>query len=203
MQSGVICEIMNEDGTMARLPELIAFAQKHSLKVGTISDLIAYRRRYDNLVRETATREVHSAFGGAWQMKIFTDLTHEIEHVVLIKGDISTPEPVLVRTHALSAVEDILGLGPAPAGLLPKAMDIIAEKGRGVVCLFREPRHKLFDDEDEDGPRIVKHTGLGAQILSTLGLEQMVLLTDNPQTQYLGIDAYGLSIVGTEPIMKG
>ena len=199
--SGVICEIMNEDGTMARLPELVEIAKKHGLKIGTISDLIAYRRRHDNLVRETGRETITSQFGGEWEMRIFTDMTHEIEHVVLIKGDISTDEPVLVRTHALQEAQDVLGLGPKPADELPRAMQIIADEGRGVVCLFREPRKTLHADEEE-GPRTVRQIGLGSQILSTLGLNKMVLLTDSPETRYVGLDAYGLSITGTRPIQE-
>ncbi len=200
--AGVICEIMNDDGTMARLPELVEFARKHGLKIGTISDLIAYRRRHDNLVRESRSAEVTSAYGGAWTMRVFTDVTEGIEHVVLTKGDITTPEPVLVRTHALHELEDVLGLGPAPVGELSRAMEIIAEKGRGAVCLFRNPRAKLMMEE-EDGPRTVKNTGLGAQILSSMGLRKLILLTNSPQTRYLGLDAYDLEIVGTHPITKG
>ncbi|SMR71556.1 GTP cyclohydrolase II /3,4-dihydroxy-2-butanone 4-phosphate synthase [Aliiroseovarius halocynthiae] len=199
--SGVICEIMNENGTMARLPELVEIANKHGLKIGTISDLIAYRRRHDNLVRETGRESITSEFGGEWEMRIFTDMTHEIEHVVLIKGDITTDEPVLVRTHALQEAQDVLGLGPKPADELPRAMQIIADEGRGVVCLFREPRKTLHADEEE-GPRTVRQIGLGSQILSTLGLNEMVLLTDSPETRYVGLDAYGLTITGTRPIQK-
>ncbi len=199
--AGVICEIMNDDGTMARLPELIGFAKTHGLKIGTISDLIAYRSRHDNLVIETARETVQSEYGGTWDMRLFTDQTHGIEHVVLIKGDITTPEPVLTRTHALHEASDVLGLGPSPARELPHAMELIAEEGRGVVCLFREPRHALYAT-DEEGPRTIKQTGLGAQILSKLGLNDLVLLTDNPQTRYVGLDAYGLKIVGTRHIFE-
>ena len=199
--AGVICEIMREDGTMARLPDLVDFAKKHGLLIGTISDLISYRSRNDNLVIETSREKVQSEFGGEWEMRIFTDQTHGVEHVVLVKGDISTPGPVLCRTHALHEASDLLGLGPKPAGELPKAMELIAAEGRGVVCLFREPRHSLYAPDDE-GPRTIKQTGLGAQILSKLGLHELELLTDSPQTTYLGLDAYGLTIVGTRPILK-
>ncbi|MEO9576397.1 3,4-dihydroxy-2-butanone-4-phosphate synthase [Tateyamaria sp.] len=198
--SSVICEIMNEDGSMARLPDLVEYAERHGLKIGTISDLISYRRRHDNLVVETASSTVTSQHGGDWHMRIFTDQTHGIEHVTLSKGDLSTDEPVLVRTHALAEVTDILGLSDKPVGELPRAMEIIAEEGRGVVCLFRQPRKALFDEE-EAGPRIVKNTGLGAQMLSNMGLTRLILLTDSPRTTYMGIDAYGLEIVGTRPIL--
>lgn len=200
--AGVICEIMNPDGTMARLPELIEFARVHGLKIGTISDLIAYRSLNDNLVDQTGQSIVVSEFGGEWDMRIFTDQTHGVEHVVLIKGDITTPGPVLTRTHALHEASDVLGLGPKSARELPRAMELIAQEGRGIVCLFREPRHSLYARDDE-GPRTIKQTGLGAQILSSLGVSELILLTDSPQTRYLGLDAYGLSIVATRPIMSG
>ncbi|MFD0979658.1 3,4-dihydroxy-2-butanone-4-phosphate synthase [Tropicimonas aquimaris] len=199
--SSVICEIMNDDGTMARLPELVSFAQKHGLKIGTISDLIAYRRRHDNLMEETETREVSSVFGGTWKMHVFTDRSEGVEHVALVKGDITTPEPVLVRTHALNAMEDLLGIGVTRPDTLGRAMEIIAREGRGAVCLFRNPHHKLQLDEEE-GPPIVKQTGLGAQMLSNLGVSELILLTDSPSTRYVGLDAYGLTITGTRPITE-
>ncbi|WP_420005627.1 3,4-dihydroxy-2-butanone-4-phosphate synthase [Arenibacterium sp. LLYu02] len=198
---GVICEIMNEDGTMARLPDLVEFAKKHNMKIGTISDLISYRTKNDNLVDETARKTVTSEYGGEWEMRIFTDQTHDVEHVVLIKGDLTTGGPVLTRTHALHEASDLLGLGPKPAGELPRAMELIAAEGRGVVCLFRQPRNALYAS-DEDGVRTIKQTGLGAQILNKLGVEELILLTDSPQTRYVGLDAYGLSIVGTRPILS-
>ncbi len=199
--SGVICEIMKEDGTMARLPDLVEFAKEHSLKIGTISDLIAYRHKHDNLLVERDARSVTSAYGGEWMMRIIGDEITGTDHVVLTKGDISTADPVLVRTHAINALEDILGLGPSPADELPRAMQIIAGEGRGAVVLFRDPYPRLrLDEEEDDGPRTIKRTGLGAQILSSLGLSQLILLTDNPDTRYLGLDAYSLEIVGTRPI---
>jgi 3,4-dihydroxy 2-butanone 4-phosphate synthase/GTP cyclohydrolase II len=199
--SGVICEIMKEDGTMARLPDLVAFCKDHNMKIGTISDLIAYRHKHDNLLVERTSRTVTSAYGGDWKMQIFTDEISGTDHVVLSKGDLTTDAPVLVRTHAINALEDILGLGPSPADELPRAMQIIADEGRGAVLLFRDPEPRLrFQDEEDERPRTIKRTGLGSQIMSTLGLHELVLLTDNPDTRYLGLDAYGLSIVGTRPI---
>jgi 3,4-dihydroxy 2-butanone 4-phosphate synthase/GTP cyclohydrolase II len=199
--SGVICEIMNADGTMARLPELVEVAKEHGLKIGTISDLIAYRHKHDNLLVERDVRTVSSAFGGEWQMRVFGDQITGTDHVVLSKGDVASQAPLLVRTHAINALEDILGLGPSPADELPRAMKIIADEGRGAVVLFRDPFPRLrLDEDDEDAPRTVKRTGLGAQILSSMGVRELVLLTDNPDTKYLGLDAYGLTIVGTQPI---
>jgi 3,4-dihydroxy 2-butanone 4-phosphate synthase/GTP cyclohydrolase II len=201
--AGVICEIMSDDGSMARLPDLVEFARTHGLKIGTISDLITYRHKHDNLVRETRTQTVHSEHGGEWLMRVFTDQITGTDHVALIKGDISTPEPVLVRTHALNELEDVLALGPSRADELPRAMNIVAREGRGAVLLFREPHPKLDFGEDDDRPRTIKRTGLGSQIMASLGLSDLILLTDSPRTRYLGIDAYGLSIVGTRPIHQG
>ncbi|MCP5086846.1 MAG: 3,4-dihydroxy-2-butanone-4-phosphate synthase [Rhodobacteraceae bacterium] len=206
--AGVICEIMNKDGTMARLPELVEFAQEHNMKIGTISDLIAYRHKHDNLVQELRRETVYSSHGGEWEMRIFADQITSTEHVVLVKGDIFDGKPVLARTHALNALEDVLGIGLTekkgrPTGKLPRAMEIIGSEGRGAVFLFRQPRPRISSEmDDEDGPRTIKQTGLGAQIMSTMGLHDLVLLTDSPDTRYLGLDAYGIAITGTRPLTE-
>ncbi|MGB0959079.1 MAG: 3,4-dihydroxy-2-butanone-4-phosphate synthase [Halocynthiibacter sp.] len=200
--SGVICEIMNDDGSMARLPELVSYAEKHGLKIGTISDLIAYRLRHDNLVRETERREVTSAYGGTWTMRIFTDETEGVDHVALTKGDIATGGPCLVRTHALNPLEDVLGIGQgASASKLARAMEVIAEEGRGAVILFRENQNTIALDDDP-APRTLRHTGLGAQIMSTMGLTEITLVSDNPVPKIVGLDAYDLEIIGTTALTK-
>ncbi|GAA5072506.1 3,4-dihydroxy-2-butanone-4-phosphate synthase [Roseibacterium beibuensis] len=200
--SGVICEIMNEDGSMARLPDLIAFAQRHNLKIGTISDLIAYRRRHDNLVKVRAEEVIESEFGGEWRMRIYTDETQGAEHIVLIKGDIETDEPVLVRMHALDPLMDIVGVGPkGRAGEFADAMRLIAEEGRGVVVLLRDLTMKLAV-EGEASPQTLRQYGLGAQILSSLGISDMILLTNSPKPKVVGLDAYGLSILDTRKISE-
>src|SRR5690606_6506839 len=154
------------------------FARTHGLRIGTISDLIAFRHKHDNLLVERDARTVTSAYGGDWRMRVFSDQITGTDHVVLSKGDLSTSAPVLVRTHAINALEDILGLGPGPADELPRAMRIIAEEGRGAVVLFRDPYPRLrLDAEDDEGPRTIKRTGLGAQILSSMGLRELLLLT--------------------------
>ena len=196
--SGVICEIMNEDGSMARLPDLVAFAQKHGLKIGTISDLIGYRRRYDNLVREQAQQAVKSVFGGDWMMRVFADETHGAEHIVLTKGDLSGDAPVLVRMHAHDPMKDALGIGRT-ASDLENAMRLIAEEGRGVVVLLRDTHLKLAH-EGEVSPQTLRQYGLGAQILAALGLSDLVLLTNSPTPKVIGLEAYGLSIVDTKSI---
>ena len=200
--SGVICEIMNEDGSMARLPDLVAFAQRHGLKIGTISDLIGYRRRHDNLVRATAEKRITSEFGGDWDMRIYTDETHGSEHIVLVRGDISGDEPVLVRMHALDPMLDIVGIGgPGRSSEFGHAMQVIADAGRGVLVLLRDTHMKLVL-EDSASPQTLRQYGIGAQILSSLGLSRLILLTNSPTPKVVGLDAYGLSIEGTRPIPK-
>jgi 3,4-dihydroxy 2-butanone 4-phosphate synthase/GTP cyclohydrolase II len=200
--SGVICEIMNEDGTMARLPDLIAFAQRHNLKIGTISDLISYRRRHDNLVKMRNEEIVQSEFGGEWTLRIYTDETQGAEHLVLIKGDITTPEPVLVRMHAMDPLLDVIGTGPkGRADEFADAMRLIAQEGRGVLVLLRDLNMKLVLD-DEVSPQTLRQYGLGAQILSSLGLSDMILLTNSPKPKVVGLDAYGLRILDTRKISE-
>ncbi len=198
--AGVICEIMNDDGSMARLPELVSFAQKHRLKIGTISDLIAYRLRNDSLVREIARRPVQSLHGGDWEMRVFTDATQGAEHIVLTRGDIAGDAPVLVRMHSLNPLEDVLGLHPAHAGLMPAAMRAIAAEGRGAVVLLRDTQMKLALDEEE-APHKLRQYGLGAQILAALGLHRIELLSNSGTPRIIGLDAYGLEIAGTRPIV--
>ncbi|MEL7343696.1 MAG: 3,4-dihydroxy-2-butanone-4-phosphate synthase [Pseudomonadota bacterium] len=200
--SGVICEVMNEDGTMSRLPELVAFAQRHGLKVGTISDLIAYRRRHDNLVGVEDDRIIQSEFGGEWALKIYADKTHGDEHIVLIKGDITDDAPTLVRMHALDPMLDIVGLGPTGrTAEFGQAMQVIADEGAGVLVLLRDTTMKL-QAGDAVSPQTLRQYGLGAQILSSLGVSEMVLLTNSPQPKVVGLDAYGLEIVGTRRISE-
>jgi 3,4-dihydroxy 2-butanone 4-phosphate synthase/GTP cyclohydrolase II len=194
--AGVICEIMKDDGSMARLPDLIAFAQRHGLKIGTISDLISYRRRHDNLVNQTASRAITSRHGGDWLMQVFTDETEGAEHIVLTKGDLTGPDPVLVRMHAMNPLEDVLGIGPSD---LTRAMQVIAEAGRGVVVLLRDTGMKL-DTDGKASPQKLRQYGLGAQILAALGITQMILVTNSGTPKVVGLEAYGLAITGTHPI---
>ncbi len=203
--SGVICEIMNEDGSMARLPDLVAFAQKHGLKIGTISDLIAYRRRHDNLVKVAQETVVQSEYGGEWTMRIYADETQGAEHIALIKGDISGPEPVLVRMHAMDPMLDVIGTGgPGRADEFGDAMRLVAEEGRGVVVLLRDTTMKIVA-EDAVSPQTLRQYGLGAQILSSLELSELILLTNSPTPKVIGLEAYGLNISGTRkiPTSKG
>ena len=198
--SGVICEIMNDDGTMSRLPDLVAFAQKHALKIGTIADLIAYRRRHDNLVSCVSTRQIQSEFGGLWDLHIFRDETQGTEHIALTKGQVKTDESVLVRMHSLDPLLDVIGTGPVGRSAeLSEAMRQIAQKGRGAVVLLCDfQMHQ--NSEDDPCPNTLRQYGVGAQILSSLGITQMTLLSNSPVPKVVGLEAYGLCITGAQKI---
>jgi 3,4-dihydroxy 2-butanone 4-phosphate synthase / GTP cyclohydrolase II len=201
--SGVICEIMKDDGTMARLPDLIPFAQKHNLKIGAISDLIAYRRRHDSLVSRVHTQTVQSKDSGAWQLHLFKSIVDDIEHVALVKGDITTPEPVLTRMHAVNILSDILELDSQPEPQLPAAMQAIAKEGRGVIVLIREINgSQTLQDRltGQEPPKELRNYGTGAEILNVLGLRDLILLTNTPQKRLIALDGYGLRMVDTRSI---
>jgi 3,4-dihydroxy 2-butanone 4-phosphate synthase/GTP cyclohydrolase II len=200
--SGVICEIMNDDGSMARLPDLISFAEGHGLKIGTISDLIAYRRRNDNLVSVKGEQSIQSEFGGQWKMRIFNDETQGAEHIALIKGDISGNDPVLVRMHSLDPMLDMIGTGPTGRAFeFSESMNIIANKGRGVLVLLRD-LHMKISATDDGSPQTLRQYGVGAQILSSLSLSKITLLTNSPEPKIIGLEAYGLEITGTQKILE-
>ncbi|MCR9255059.1 MAG: 3,4-dihydroxy-2-butanone-4-phosphate synthase [Alphaproteobacteria bacterium] len=204
--AGVICEIMNEDGTMARLPDLIQIAQFHGLKVGTIADLIGYRRRTESIVRRSVESTLESRHGGSWRMVIYVNKVAYAEHIALVKGDISDGEPVMVRMHALNVMDDVLGDMETGRGAeLHDAMEQIGKAGRGVVVVIREPMPTSLSDlvkqrvgQQESGPEL-RDYGIGAQILLDLGVDRMVLLS-NSQRTVIGLDGYGLEIVERRPI---
>ncbi|MFT6773364.1 MAG: 3,4-dihydroxy 2-butanone 4-phosphate synthase/GTP cyclohydrolase II [Paracoccaceae bacterium] len=201
--AGVICEIMNDDGTMARLPDLIGFARRHGLKIGTIADLIAYRRRHDSLVRETGAQPITSEYGGDWLLRVFKDDIGGVEHIALTKGDLTTGGPVMARMHALNPLDDLLGLNSARAHQLPDAMLAIAAQGRGVVVLLRDMSATAISDRLAGAgmtPGALRQYGMGAQILGALGVQEMILLTNSARPNPVGLEGYGLSIVETRPI---
>ena len=199
--AGVICEIMSEDGTMARTPELIEFAAKHGLLIGTIADLIAYRRRHDKIVERSLESGFSSVYGGDWRMVIYTNRIDHAEHVALVKGDIEDGKPVLARVHALSLLDDLLGDKTDGKGEeLHQAMRMVAAEGRGVVLLLREPLPSSLSDrlrarlESREQPGVLRDYGVGAQILLDLGVRDMILLS-NSQKTIAGLEGYGLSVV--------
>ena len=208
--AAVICEIMNEDGTMARMPDLVSFAQRHGLKIGTIEDLIAFRLRNDRIVKPIARRQVESAFGGAFELYVYETTVEPVEHLALVKGDLTKPGPVLVRVHAVNMLSDMLGIGlsadTADGSLIAQSMRAIAEEGRGVLVLIRDLRPKsvsswigersgLTPRRVEGNERRLVEIGVGSQILRDLGVRDMVLLTNSPDSVYVGLEGFGLKIV--------
>jgi 3,4-dihydroxy 2-butanone 4-phosphate synthase/GTP cyclohydrolase II len=205
--AGVVCEIMNDDGTMARLPDLVAFAQRHGLKVGKIADLIAYRLRNDRLVEREIATNFHSRFGGDFRLQIYTNVLDGVEHAALVKGDLDAPEPVLVRVHAVNLLEDLLGDGESGRGdQLHAAMEMIGRAGRGVVVVLREvsktalsERVKVSLGRQPPAPRDLRVYGIGAQILSDLGVRDMILLSNSDKT-IVALEGYHLRVAETRPI---
>ncbi len=199
--AGVICEIMNDDGTMARMPDLVKFAQHHGLKIATIADLIAYRRRNDKIVARELEAPFHSQWGGDWTMMVYVNTVSYAEHIALVKGDPAAGAPVMVRVHAVNILDDVLGdQGSGKAGQLHSAMEMIAEHGTGVIVLVREPRPTSLSDrvraqlENRPAAPELRDYGVGAQILLDLGIHEMILLS-NTKRSIIGLDGYGLKVV--------
>ncbi len=208
--AGVICEIMNDDGTMARMPDLLAFAQLHGLKIGAISDLISYRLKYDSLVRVVEEQHVESLHGAEFDLKVYQNTADGQEHIALIKGDVTSPGPVPVRMHALSVLEDLIGLGVKDSrrSLVERALRQLAKLERGVFVLIRESspsavsaqlHSEATSGKKNTGGRLVDY-GVGAQILLDLGIREMELLSNSPLPKIIGLEGYGLKIVGRHPI---
>jgi 3,4-dihydroxy 2-butanone 4-phosphate synthase/GTP cyclohydrolase II len=205
--AGVVCEIMNDDGTMARRDDLIAFAQRHGLKIATIADLIAYRRRHDRIVERVLTSSFESSHGGTFNMAVYANKIGYAEHVAIWKGNLSAPEPVLVRVHVLNLLDDVLGdMASGKAGEIQTVLEAIGEAGRGVLVLIREPVATAFSDSvrarEEHAQRSfseLREYGIGAQILLDLGVSDMIVLS-NTQRTIVGLEGYGLRVVGQRPI---
>jgi 3,4-dihydroxy 2-butanone 4-phosphate synthase/GTP cyclohydrolase II len=212
--AGVICEIMNDDGTMARMPDLVPFAQRHGLKVGTIEDMIAYRLKNDQIVKRTAVAKVDSKYGGVFDLHTFVTMVEPVEHLALVKGDLSAPGPVLVRVHSVSLHADLLGIGThaEKGSLVHQSMELIAREGRGVLVLLRDLRpHSISEwitkhNQAVRGGRSDERRrvdiGIGSQILRDLGVREMLLLTNQPQSRYVGLEGYGLKLVGARKISE-
>ncbi|MCP2670254.1 3,4-dihydroxy-2-butanone-4-phosphate synthase [Maricaulaceae bacterium EIL42A08] len=202
--AGVICEIMNEDGSMARLPDLVSFAQHHGLKIGTIADLIAYRRQHDRFVERRLDSEVETRWGGAFKLVVFRSLVDAVEHVAIVKGDVRPHEPALVRMHKVSFADDVLGAIGGRTSLVEHGVETLAaHDGPGVMVFIRETNpNAIFerfgaapaDAPDDREARRLREYGVGAQILLDLGVRKMILLSTAPQ-QIVGLDGYGLEVV--------
>ncbi|MFM1816363.1 MAG: 3,4-dihydroxy-2-butanone-4-phosphate synthase [Pseudomonadota bacterium] len=215
--AGVICEIMNDDGSMARMPDLLPFAERHNLKIATIADLIAYRRRTEHLIEVVAETTIASRFGGQFRARVYANKVNYAEHIALVRGDLSGDEPVYVRMHQFNLLADALGdtsIGQffggearARGGELEASLRFIASVNRGVIVIIREPTPTSVSRavREREGQSMKKpiaelrQYGIGAQILQDLGVRKMVLLT-NTQRNIVGLDGYGLTLVGQQPL---
>ncbi len=196
--SGVICEIMNEDGTMARLDDLFPFARRHGLKIGTIRDLIAYRRKHDHLIERIAETPFRSDYGGDWTLLTYRNKVDDSTSFALLKGRIVEGEPTLARVHTISLLDDMLGQPGPRKRTLQRAMAEVGREGRGVIVLLVVPREGGGGDggpNDSD----LRAYGIGAQILTDLGVHDMILLS-NAHRNVVAIEGYGLDIVGERAI---
>ncbi len=197
--SAVICEIMNDDGTMARLPELVAFAQFHNLKIGAIDELIAYRHANDHYIDRLQECAFETRAGSGFRLVIFRNRLDGVEHAALVKGEIKADAPTLVRVHRVDFAADVMGGYGQRAGMIDKALAEIEAEGAGVLVLLRDLvpdvlsrrlRGQPPELEGEDELRVI---GIGSQILRELGVGRMIALSDNPQ-KLVGLEGYGLSV---------
>ena len=212
--SGVICEIMNEDGTMARMPDLVKFAQFHGLKIGTIADLIAYRLKHDKIIERTLETTLETDLGGPYKMYVYVNKVEHAEHIALVKGDLSKDGPVMVRVHALNILDDVLGdLHNNKAGEFQKTMEMINAAEKGVLVLIRDPQKTTLTEqikartqnakaaESPPGPEL-RDYGVGAQILLDLGVKDMIVLSNTERT-LIALEGFGLNIAEHRPITPG
>jgi 3,4-dihydroxy 2-butanone 4-phosphate synthase/GTP cyclohydrolase II len=202
--AGVICEIMNNDGSMARLPDLVAFAQHHGLKLGTIADLIAHRSGAEKLVRRVHEEDQNELDTGPWRVILYTSTLNQAEHVVMVKGDIASPGPVLVRMQSIDPIQILPG--GRTNRLMHQAMRTIEAEGRGVMVVLHDWRAgglmELFSgrhNQHARHERTLRDYGIGAQILADLGVHDMVLLSNTERT-IVALEGYGLNIVGRRGI---
>jgi 3,4-dihydroxy 2-butanone 4-phosphate synthase/GTP cyclohydrolase II len=216
--AGVICEIMKDDGTMARQPDLMRFAKKHRLKVVTIADLIQYRLNYDSLVFRAAAAPLPTRIGGDFQAIVYNTLVDQSEHLALIKGNISPKEETLVRVHTKYVPGDVFGFELLNTGaVIQRSMEIIAKQGKGII-LYLQPEHKGIRPATVTYPKLegkqqksmnrsfvyqadFKEYGIGAQILRDLGVGKMRLLTNNKK-HLVGLRGYGLEVTALESIPR-
>jgi 3,4-dihydroxy 2-butanone 4-phosphate synthase / GTP cyclohydrolase II len=198
--SGVICEIMKDDGTMARMDDMVAFARMHGLKMGTIRDLIEYRRRNDHLVECVSEAPFTSDYGGDWIAKTYRNKVDGTTHIALQKGKVLTDQPTLVRMHGISIFSDVLGQPGPRKRVLQRAMSEVGIAGAGVIVLLMpnvEQRLEMYSGGKSETD--LRNYGIGAQILADLGIHDMILLT-NAHRNVVGLDGYGINIVGERPI---
>jgi 3,4-dihydroxy 2-butanone 4-phosphate synthase/GTP cyclohydrolase II len=200
--SGVICEIMNDDGSMARMPDLIKFAKTHKLKIATIADLIEYRRKNEKLVEVVEKTKFFSKVGGEFDATIYRSKIDGVEHIALTKGRVDSEEPVLVRMHHLNILSDCLDDEKNPrSGSLTKSLKKISKAGKGALVLIRQPNESisnLLKGETQQQNQL-RNYGIGAQILSDLGIKNMILLT-SAKKAVVGLEGYDIKIRGYRKI---
>lgn len=195
-ESGVICEIMKDNGEMARLPDLIEFAKEHNLKVATIADLIEYRRKNEQLVEAVFSQEIHSDNGLNFNLIAYKSKVDNIEHIALVKGKIDSEKPVLVRMHHLNIFSDCLGFDQNYGSkILEKSIKRISQEDSGAIVLIRQTNERVEDllNRQINKSNILRNYGVGAQILLDLGIKNIRLLTKSKKS-VIGIDGYGLKI---------
>ncbi|HEY8003689.1 MAG TPA: 3,4-dihydroxy-2-butanone-4-phosphate synthase [Phenylobacterium sp.] len=203
--AGVICEVMKDDGSMARLPDLVAFAQLHGLKIGAIADLIAYRRRTERQVERVLETPFDSTYGGRFRMVIYRNMIDQTEHAVLTRGRIEPDRPTLVRMHRVDLATDMLGAIEARRDYVPKALKALTDyDGAAVAVFIRDSNPHWLSERYGQAPanhseNILRDYGIGAQILLDLGVRDMLLLTSS-KTVLPGSAGYGLKIVGRVPL---
>ncbi len=208
--AGVICEIMNDDGSMARLPDLVAFAQRHNLKIGTIADLIAYRRRHDRFLERRIETAFESEYASGFRAIVFKNTLDGAEHIALVRGKINPDEPVLVRVHRTDVMTDLLGASSGRTDLIRKAMKTIEEsRSPGVVVLVNTMRPDAIAErlgaastQPPDPTMPLREYGVGAQVLKDLGVRKIIFLSTHKPSKLVGLDGYGLSIDGWKQISK-
>ena len=200
--SGVICEIMKDDGTMARMDDLVVFARLHGLKMGTIRDLIAYRMRHDHLVERVSESQFTSDYGGDWKAMTYRNKVDGSTNVVLQMGKVLPDRPTLVRMHSISIFADLLGQQGPRKRVLQRSMVEIGKAGAGLIVLLMPNDPDSLSREIGGAPRTemdLRSYGIGAQILADLGVHDMTLLT-NAHRNVIAVEGYGLNIIGEQPI---
>jgi 3,4-dihydroxy 2-butanone 4-phosphate synthase / GTP cyclohydrolase II len=217
--AGVICEVMKDDGTMARMPDLEIFAKQHHIKIVAISDLINYRMQHESLIRRAAEAILPTRYGGTFKLIVYENDVDDMKHVALVKGDITPEDEVLVRVHSECLTGDVFGSERCDCGhQLQTAMDMVEKEGKGIIVYMHQEgrgiglvnKIKAYELQERGEDTVeanislgfkadLRDYGIGAQILADLGVHKMKLMTNNPK-KIIGLDGYGIAITNRVPI---